>query len=627
MKKGLSKVLRLTWSQDLGLQRLTSAARATGAWLSVVAVLLILVLVLKLPGAFVTPGLVAVSVGTMSLGMDLAPRRRLVPLLVMAVTGSAGLALGTLVLGRPVLTALTFFGLAVVTLVATIAGAAGTLLALVAIASFYASTLVHPTLQTLPLYLGSTVIGSIVGALVLAVLLRENPVREANRMLKSLRATSILLLEAVPQGQLRVARMAGVLNRSVSTCRRRIDADPQSWPAGLRLGAGAALAQWEVDIDRATTNALKGAGTEAIQELAESPLLHPGPLRGAYTESPARDAIPDGQDATPDRTTEEEPPRARGGRSLLSTAVQLLTACSLALVVSQLIDPVHWFWCVLAALVMLFGTTSASDALGKGSRRILGTAAGLPVGLLLVAATHQNLALTIVVVLLAQFAQQYLASFAYGWSIFFLTVLLSVLFGQTSSDLAGTLQARLLLTVVGAGIGAVVALTILPTRTGALLIRRGDDALSALEVMIQQMAAGVPTEVVDRVAREVETRCDALRAEAGASRRGWPLARGHRIIADQIAAGDLLAREVRRTAQIYTPTEVDDGRLALVFETTLARTLSLRATLSGTPHLDLRPGPPLEPTAPIPHGQSELGNAMRRIDQELAGVQAAIRVS
>ncbi|MEO8529011.1 MAG: FUSC family protein, partial [Pseudolysinimonas sp.] len=288
----------------------------------------------------------------------------------------------------------------------------------------------------------------------------------------------------------------------------------------------------------------------------------------------------------------------RVGRSLLSVGTQLLVAVVFALIVGQLIDPRHWYWCVLAALVMVFGMTSATASLSKGYRRVLGALVGLPVGLALGWLTHDALVLVAIVALVAIFLQQYVAEIAYGGSIFFLTVIVSVLFGQTGDDRLETLGSRALLTAFGAVIGAAVGFAVLPARAGEALRRHADNAIAEVATTLTAIGAGERDDVVTQAGRVANQRFAELRTEAQSSRRGWPLSRHQRILAEQIGAGGVVARELRAAVHDYRSRVVDQPGFSDAVTVVEAKVAAVRAQLTGTPSLRREESAATEATSP-----------------------------
>ena len=600
--------LRLALSAaDPGLRRLGAAVRSTAAWAAVVAALFTVCGALGLEWSLAIPGMLVAAVGSMTIGMGLRERRRFVPLLVLAGSGSLGVTLGLLVLGDPVVTAVVFFALAVAVLASTLLGTAGTIVALGGVAGYVSTAIVRPGWGDLPWLLGGVVVGTALPVLVLSVILRYRPRVQTRRMIGSLRALIEEMPLAVADGPQAARRHLDALEANISATRARIAADPDGWPDALRRGDGVALADLGARFEAAVPAALAGTGSAELGALVRDPLLR----------------APEGA-ATPRRASALDQPYAppkldwrRAGRSLLSISTQLLTAVALSLAVAQFVDPRHGYWAVTAAVVMVFGWASAAASLSKGYRRVLGALIGLPVGVGLSLLVHDHLVLVAVVALVAMFVQQYVAELAYGVSVFALTVLVTVLYGQTTDDLAATLPTRLLLTGIGAVIGVGVGFAVLPARLGDTLRRQADDVMAEVQTTLAGMSSGARAEEVTLAGRVALERFEVLRSEAKSSRRGWPLSRHERILAEQIGAGAVVAREVRAAVHDYRARVVDKPGYSAAVDAVAAKVAAVRAELTGGPRFRRDESVLPEPTSPE-HG-------LVRLERAVDGLAVALR--
>ncbi|MFJ5991444.1 FUSC family protein [Lentzea sp. NPDC092896] len=529
---------------------------ATVTTAATVAVLLVMASEVDIKALLAVPGLLVTAVATMGSGMDPNARHHVVTIALMPVPAGIGLVLGTLVHGRPLLTAAAFMGLGVVTLAASLAGVRGTLLALAAIAAFYGAGLVAVPAARLPIHLSSIVVGAAVSVLGLGVVFRERPEALPARLMRSVGVLAVRAGSVAGNGK----AVRGALDSfafAVASTRAHIEAHPRCWPGRLRFGAGAELGSFEVRLADAVAEVRAGGDPAVIDRLLVDPVLADPLPDGAASRKPfwRRRSVGGDVDSAPmsaaplDNTA--APSTARGGRGQVAMAVQLLVAAALAVTVSMLIDPQRWFWGVLAALVPLFGTSSAADAVGKGIGRVLGTAAALPVGSALVALTENNLAAVVAYVVVAVFLQQYLADVAYGWSVFFLTVFLYLAFALSGPSADDVLAVRLAQTAAGAAIGIAVALFVLPTRSGALLRGRAVDLADAVDTAMDRITSGRPADEVDAAVRESHQRLLRWRADAAASRQGWPFSHAHQAVDVQLDEAAAVVHDLRALAVRY----------------------------------------------------------------------------
>lgn len=598
--------LRLAFSAaDPGLLRLGAAVRATASFVVVVVALFAACASFGLDGSLAIPGMLVAAVGSSTIGVGTRERRQLVPLLALAGSGGAGLALGAFVLADPIGSAAVFFGLSVAVLASTLLGVGGTVVALGAVVGFVAAAIARPDGNALPWALGGVLVGAALPVLVLSVLLRHRPGIHTRRMLGSLRALVEQMPLAVAAGAASARRRLDALEAAISAIRARIAADPHGWPDALRRGDGRALAELGARFEAAVGAALAGDSAD-LDALVLDPLPHP-PER---SNTPGRASALDQPYA---------PPRLdwrRAGRSLLSIATQLLVAVALALAVAQVLDPRHWYWAVLAAVVMVFGTASAAASLSKGYRRLLGTIAGLAAGLGLSLLLGDDLILVALAAAALMFAQHYAAELAYGLSVFALSALVTVLFGLTTDDPLATLPAHLALTSAGAIIGAGVGFAVLPARIGETMRQQADDAMAQVEATLSGMAAGGRADEVTLAGRVALERFEVLRSEAKSSRRGWPLSRHERILAEQIGAGAVVARELRAAVHDYRARVVDRPGYGAAVAAVAAKVAAVRAELTGGSSRS-RDGQRSAPTAPE-HG-------LVRLELAVDGLADALR--
>ena len=599
--------LRLAFlAADPGLRRLGAAIRAAVSFALSALVLLLGFGLGGLPLDLAVPGLLVAAVASITTGMGLRLRLRFLPLLLLAPAAGIGLALGILVLPSPVLTGVVFGLLGLALVASTLLGRPGTVVALGGVVGFVAVAIVRPTWPDL-LWCGTAVlVGAGLSALILGVALRERPRLEARRMLASLRALAEQLPLALAHGEPAAQRHLDAFGAALAATRARIAADPDGWPDRLRRGDGVALAELELRFQRAVADTLAGRsadlGALVLDPLLRDPDNHPGRARATELDAPHAPVALDWR---------------RAGRSLLSVGVQLGVAVIASVAAGLLIAPELWHWCVLAALVTMFGVASASAAIAKGSRRLFGALLGIPVGVGLAVLTDGNPIVFAAVALVLVFLQQYVAELAYGTSILVLTALLFVLFQGSPEPVGDTFPLRLLLTGVGGLIGAAVGFAVMPSRAGESLRRHADDAMAEIAKTLAAMAAGERAEVVTLAGRDAYERFVALRSEAQASRRGWPLSRHHRILAEQLGAGAVVARELRAAVHDYRARVVDRPgfRAAVVdLETKVA---IVRAELGGRR---------ARRTAPAaPDGMTAAEHGLVRLERAIDALAVALR--
>ncbi|MFD9427188.1 MULTISPECIES: FUSC family protein [unclassified Streptomyces] len=148
-------------------------------------------------------------------------------------------------------------------------------------------------------------------------------------------------------------------------------------------------------------------------------------------------------------------------------ALQATAACGIALAVGMLLSPDRWYWAVGTAWWIFVNTASRGETLVRGFRRVVGTVAGIGVGLLVAVPLHGAPAPTAALVAVCVFGIFYTAAPSYSWMTFFVTVMAGLLYGLLGVLHPGLLRLRFEETAAGA-LGAVLGVAlILPVTTHA----------------------------------------------------------------------------------------------------------------------------------------------------------------
>ncbi|MFI1970864.1 hypothetical protein BLA24_07335 [Streptomyces cinnamoneus] len=162
------------------------------------------------------------------------------------------------------------------------------------------------------------------------------------------------------------------------------------------------------------------------------------------------------------------PPAARGlARPTTRQAFQNTFACALALGVGQMVSDERWYWAVGTAWWIFVNTASRGETLVRGFRRVVGTVAGIGVGLVVAVPLHGAPLPTIALVAVCVFGIFYTAAPSYSWMMFFVTVMAGLLYGLLGVLHPGLLALRLEQTLVGAAGAALAVALVLPVTTHA----------------------------------------------------------------------------------------------------------------------------------------------------------------
>ncbi|MEV3928992.1 MULTISPECIES: FUSC family protein [unclassified Streptomyces] len=254
-------------------------------------------------------------------------------------------------------------------------------------------------------------------------------------------------------------------------------------------------------------------------------------------------------------------------RATTRQAVQATAGGALALLAGQLLSGERWYWAVGATWWVFVNTASRGETLVRGFRRVLGTLAGVPVGLLVIAPLHGAVLPSAALVALGVFGIFYTAALSYTWMMFSVTVLAGTLYGLLGVLDPALLTLRLLETGVGA-LGAMVAvLLLLPVTTHATTdawIQRALRCVHACTAEAAARLAGSPTaDPAPRVA-ELEALLGRVRLSLGPLVHPLSPLRARKVRAGQVLALlDVCAREVRGLASVAADPEAShDARLA-----------------------------------------------------------------
>ncbi|UUN25373.1 FUSC family protein [Streptomyces sp. FIT100] len=274
-------------------------------------------------------------------------------------------------------------------------------------------------------------------------------------------------------------------------------------------------------------------------------------------------------------------------RTTTRQAVQVAVAGALALALGQLLSQERWYWAVGAAWWIFVNTASRGETLVRGFRRVLGTVTGIAVGLLVAVPVHGDAAPTAALVAVCVFGIFYTAAVSYSWMMFFVTVMVSLLYGLLGVLDPGLLALRLAETGVGA-LGAVVAvLLVLPVTTHATTDAWIQQALRCVHRCTAEAAARLAGSTTADPAPHV-TELEALlgRVRMAVAPLVHPLSpmRARKARARQVLALlDECAREARGLAAVAAdPAASHDARLAAACHRVEAAVLTL-ASPDGVP--------------------------------------------
>ncbi|WP_392676040.1 FUSC family protein [Streptomyces sp. LN785] len=325
-------------------------------------------------------------------------------------------------------------------------------------------------------------------------------------------------------------------------------------------------------------------------------------------------------------------PVLRGGRGLARAttrqAVQATAAGAFALGVGQLLSADRWYWAVGTVWWVFVNTASRGETLVRGFRRVLGTVAGIAVGLLVAVPLHGGTALTAALVAVCVFGIFYTAAVSYSWMVFFVTVMAGLLYG-----LLGVLNPQLLvlrLTETGTGaLGAALAVVlVLPVTLHATTdawIQRALRCVHTCTAEATARLAGSPDADPGPRVAELEALLGRVRLSLAPLVHPLNPLRARKARARQVLGLlDLCAREVRGLATVAAdPDASHDARLRAACRRVESAVLALAQQAPGGAE-------PLAAPAHTPHHHPGAEAALAHVhalERALAELAAPLRTS
>src|SRR5258708_26611972 len=143
------------------------------------------------------------------------------------------------------------------------------------------------------------------------------------------------------------------------------------------------------------------------------------------------------------------------------TAIQMGVAVSGGILAGDAMSPRRFSWAVIAAFIILMGTSTAGEQIRKGFFRVVGTLVGVVIGSLLAHAVGDVVWLQIVVVLVSLFLGLYLFRISYTFMTIAITVMVSQLYVELD-EFSNNLLLLRLGAAAGDAVGALRPLLLVP---------------------------------------------------------------------------------------------------------------------------------------------------------------------
>jgi uncharacterized membrane protein YccC len=495
--------LDLLFPPDPGGLRLLAALRATLAGVVTFFMVMLLGTVTAVQVSDRVLGFAIALYITVSV-RESSPRRQFATMALAPFAAFATTMLTSLLLEQPLAAALAAPPLMFILAYGAARGPRYAALGTVALIAYIIGLVAHQPPDTLPIRFFVLLLAASNAALIRGVLLPERPQAELNRLRRAIHAGLARVLGAIAAalaaggwtGPARAALRRDVdrLGEMIMLAQARLAALAAELPGqgGIWLHllevelavehvARVALADLATPADRvpliATLEALqKGSQAPPHQSaagLAKALALLVQVLREVPRAAP--------QPAAP-------PPSPANTASSLRPAFQTLIATGLAIVGGELVSPHRWYWAAFTAYVMFQGTRSRGESIGKGVQFMIGTLAGVVLGMLAATLLSGHEILTLAAIIAAVFLAFQANGPAYGVMVFWITIILGLMFGMLGYFPPDLLMLRLAEAAVGAACGALVASLVLVREERAAIQDATIAFLRALGLLVDAAA-------------------------------------------------------------------------------------------------------------------------------------------
>ena len=490
---------------DPGSLRLLAALRAT---LSGVLTLLLVLLLGMFVLAPITDRILGFAIGLFLAATvrDSDVGQKLVTIALGALGAFTSTALAAFLLEQPFAAAAVVPALMFVVVYSSIRGPRYASIGTVTLIGYIIGLVTRQLPETLPTRLLVICLAAGVAALIHGLLLPERPQAELNRLRRAVRAGIANVLDriaiAVAAGAWTVALRAELqreiarLGETTMLAQARV-----ARLAGQLSGQGIPwlqLLEVDVAVERVAHIALQDPGTSeersallanlaALREAPDRPLpLPPGEGRlGSSIDLLGRVSREAPQIELAHAAAPPSPAAALGWHP----AFQAAAAAALAILCGELVSPRRWYWAAFAALVMFQGTRTRGESLAKGLRYVIGTTAGMVVGVMTATLLSGDELPSMVVVVIAVFLAFQANVVAYGVMVFWITIIFGLMFGMLGYFALDVLLLRLEESLVGAAAGALIACLVLVRRERAITQEAMLAFLGALRALIESASS------------------------------------------------------------------------------------------------------------------------------------------
>ena len=216
------------------------------------------------------------------------------------------------------------------------------------------------------------------------------------------------------------------------------------------------------------------------------------------------------------------------GDPALKLAIQVTLAAAIAMVGGLWLSETRWFWAILTAFLVFTNTQSRGDAAIRALARAFGTLFGIVVGIGLATVLAGHYAISGVLIVAFVFIGFYYLQLSYAVLTFFVTLVVSLLYGLLGEFTPALLVLRLEETLIGSAAGIFISFVVFPRSTSAAAGSAVDAYFAAFDALLGSALDNLKTGAHGGLiikARAIDKRFDELSLAARPLGSNWQLVR------------------------------------------------------------------------------------------------------
>jgi uncharacterized membrane protein YgaE (UPF0421/DUF939 family) len=293
--------------------------------------------------------------------------------------------------------------------------------------------------------------------------------------------------------------------------------------------------------------------------------------------------------------------------------LQATVAVALAILTGELLSPTRWYWAAIAAYIVFVGADTRGATLRRAVARTVGTLGGLVGGLVVATLIAGSKPAALVCIFLLLFAAWWLQPVSFLASSVCITIVLALLYVLLGMFSRHVLLLRVEETAIGAVLGGIAALVLVPARSSPVVRDAEADVLNRLADLLRAVRDGRGS---GSALREVDSAFQNLRDVARPVAKGVPGAAA-REVEQRVFALSAASYSARMlvSATLRFPDLDEDLRSRLDHLANRAAALAAEArggTAGEAPPAD--PAPPAEQPGPEARSRTHATVAVERLD-------------